>query len=301
MTNPYFNHTNLLARHTRVRADDVNNLLTGVADGFDLLPTPSQLQNAGLLFAADTGSADSLVVTMPITMTAYNDGAFIIVQVAATNTGAATINVDSLGARAIKTIDGNDPSAGDLTADDYVGLVCDETNTRWILFSFRRSLVTAINASVVAAALSESNAATSASNAATSASSAATSLATLVAMNLLAKSGGTMTGTLGILDTEETVSALSGTTPTIDVTAAQVFTLTTSGNTTFSVSNAPTGKAWCRTITITMGGSHTLAVTSANWGDEGAPSGLTLGDKVKIQLDGIGTTFEAMEVWRDTA
>jgi len=99
---------------------------------------------------------------------------------------------------------------------------------------------------------------------------------------------------------EETTDALSGTTPTLDLSTGNVFTLTTSGNTTISVSNAPTGKGWCATIHVTLGGAHTLAITGADWGDDGAPV-VASGDEIKISLDGRGTTFEAFVSWRKTA
>lgn len=118
--------------------------------------------------------------------------------------------------------------------------------------------------------------------------------------NAVAKAGDDMTGTLGAHDVDEDVDALSGTTPSLSVTAAQVFTLTTSGNTTLSVTNAPTGRAWARTLHLTLGGAHTFAITSADWGDDGAPD-LASGDELKIQLDGIGTDFTVAVAWRKTA
>jgi hypothetical protein len=109
-----------------------------------------------------------------------------------------------------------------------------------------------------------------------------------------------LVGNLSVKDVDEEALALSGTTPSLDVSAAQDFSLTTSGNTTVSVTNAPTGRAWVRTLTVTFGGAHTLAITSANWGDAGAPTAAS-GDVVVIQLFGVGTSFKAVVVWRDTA
>lgn len=105
---------------------------------------------------------------------------------------------------------------------------------------------------------------------------------------------------LSVKDVDEETSALSGATPTLSVSAAQDFSLTTSANTTVSLTNAPAGRAWVRTLTVTFGGAHTLAITSANWGDVDPPVGAT-GDVVVIQLWGVGSTFKALEVWRDTA
>jgi hypothetical protein len=51
---------------------------------------------------ATAGAANTYTVTTNATWTAYADGQSLVVQVNATNTGAATLNVDSLGAKAIK-------------------------------------------------------------------------------------------------------------------------------------------------------------------------------------------------------
>jgi len=118
--------------------------------------------------------------------------------------------------------------------------------------------------------------------------------------NALPKAGGTMTGPLVVLDVSETVSALSGATPSLDISAAQVFTLTTSANTTVSITGTTAGKAWVRSIILTMGGAHTFAITSADWGDDAAPE-VASGDELKIILDGVGSDFTASVSWRATA
>lgn len=57
----------------------------------------------------------------------------------------------------------------------------------------------------------------------------------------------------------ETVDALSGTTPSVDCEAGNFFTLTTSGNTTFTFSNPPaTGTAYAFVVKVVGGGSYTL-------------------------------------------
>ena len=125
-------------------------------------------------------------------------------------------------------------------------------------------------------------------------------MATKTATDYLARAGGTLIGTLSVKAVDETVVALPGTTPALSITAAQVFTLTTSGNTTLSITDAPTDRAWARTLYLTMGGAHLFDITGALWGDDGAPD-LASGDFLKIQLDGVGTTFSAAVAWRATA
>ena len=59
----------------------------------------------------------------------------------------------------------------------------------------------------------------------------------------------------------ENFVSLSGTSPTIDCSAGNVFGITTSGTTTFSFSNVPSsGRAYGFTLDITAGGTHSL-----NW------------------------------------
>jgi hypothetical protein len=72
----------------------------------------------------------------------------------------------------------------------------------------------------------------------------------------------------------ETYLALTGTAVAIDCTAASVFSLTTSGATTFSFTNVPstTNTALGLTLEVTAGGTHTLTwPASVNWAGGSAP------------------------------
>jgi hypothetical protein len=71
----------------------------------------------------------------------------------------------------------------------------------------------------------------------------------------------------------ETYSALSGTSVTIDCEAGNFFALTTSGNTTFTFSNPPTsGTAYSFTLKLTAGGTHTITYpASVDWAGGTAP------------------------------
>lgn len=76
------------------------------------------------------------------------------------------------------------------------------------------------------------------------------------------------------LDTYVTSAVLSGTTPSVDVSARDTYTLTTSGNTTFTFTNAPSGAdVRSFTLIITAGGTHTLTwPASVKWSGGVAPS-----------------------------
>ncbi|WP_068305913.1 hypothetical protein [Pararhodobacter sp. CCB-MM2] len=115
------------------------------------------------------------------------------------------------------------------------------------------------------------------------------------AADYLALAGGTLTGPLKTLEAQETVSALSGTTPSVDLEAATVFTLTTSGNTTFTFDNpAATGTGSAFTLIVTAGGTHTLTwPASVDWAGGTAPDAPASGETdayVFVTVDG-GTTW----------
>jgi hypothetical protein len=92
-------------------------------------------QKGTVSYAADAGAANTLVVTLAPAPTVYTTGMRIWVKVNATNTGAATINVNGIGAKSIKKITGGDPSPGELFATSIVELVYDGTNFLLLTFS----------------------------------------------------------------------------------------------------------------------------------------------------------------------
>ncbi len=79
----------------------------------------------------------------------------------------------------------------------------------------------------------------------------------------------------------ETYLALTGTTVAIDCTAASVFSLTTSGGTTFSFTNVPStsNTAIRLTLEVTAGGTHTLTwPASVKWAGGSAPDAPASGE-----------------------
>lgn len=91
------------------------------------------------------------------------------------------------------------------------------------------------------------------------------------------------------------VVALTGTTPNADLNLGEVFTLTTSGNTTFTFSNpVATGRVSAFTLRLTSGGAHTITwPASVDWPNASAPDAPLTGETdvlVFLTLDG-GTTW----------
>lgn len=79
-------------------------------------------------YAADAGSSDSYAVTLTPAPPAYFTGMVINFKANTVNTGAATLNVNSLGAKTIKKQYNIDLADGDIKANSIVTVVYDGTN-----------------------------------------------------------------------------------------------------------------------------------------------------------------------------
>lgn len=82
-------------------------------------------------FATDTGSADAYVIAPAIAAAAYTTGAVYWFKAANANTGASTLNVNSLGTKTIKKFTSSgvaDVAAGDIKQNQIVAVVYDGTN-----------------------------------------------------------------------------------------------------------------------------------------------------------------------------
>lgn len=180
MSNDYFNHTSILGAFTLARASAVNAIHAAIAAGFELLPDKLPLHEGRVTYAADTGAADAYAVALTLAPVAYVEGLRITFKVANSNTTASTLDVNSLGVKAIKRWDGNDLEAGDLLINSIADVIYNGTefrlvNPAGIVTIAAQAAASAAAASAAAALTSESNAATSESNAAASEIAAAAS------------------------------------------------------------------------------------------------------------------------------
>lgn len=87
---------------------------TGVGDSSSLTSYPStkQVQNGAFNYVLDTGAADAYVCTLSPAPSTYVAGLDIYLKIANTNTGASTVNANSLGAKDIKTWTGAAMTSG---------------------------------------------------------------------------------------------------------------------------------------------------------------------------------------------
>lgn len=79
------------------------------------------------------GTSTAHTITMSPAHTSYQTGELIIFKPGALNTGASTLNKNSLGAKTIKRMDGNDLQPGDLDTTRMAAVVYDGSN--YILIS----------------------------------------------------------------------------------------------------------------------------------------------------------------------
>lgn len=95
---------------------------------FTSLATDEDIQGGQKSYAADTGAADAYEVTLSPVPSALQAGQVVRFKASATNTGASTIDVNSLGPDDIKKNVTDDLEAGDITQNGVYTLVFDGTN-----------------------------------------------------------------------------------------------------------------------------------------------------------------------------
>lgn len=101
---------------------------TGAALASTPETTAGSVQKGTWLYAADAGASDTYAVTLTPAPAAYATGMMLFVKVNTGNTGAATLNVNTLGAKTIKKFGTLDLETGDLLAGVIYQFVYDGTN-----------------------------------------------------------------------------------------------------------------------------------------------------------------------------
>jgi hypothetical protein len=106
-------------------ADTWNDLVGVLMSNFEQVS--GRMKNE-TFYAADGGSTDTYAITLSPAPAAYQTGMLVIFKANTINTGAATLNVNSLGAKTIKKWYNQDLADGDIKANQIVACVYDGTN-----------------------------------------------------------------------------------------------------------------------------------------------------------------------------
>lgn len=158
MANDYFNFAvgSRLVRDTTARSADVNALIDSIEAGFNVLPATVAIHEGKVTYCGDdTGTVNTYLVTMPSTITSYTDGLSVEFKPLSTNTGAATLNVSSVGVKPLLRADGSAVAAGDIIANSILSLRYSDniiTNGAFIIQHSLPSIATAAAASAASAA-----------------------------------------------------------------------------------------------------------------------------------------------------
>ena len=194
MSNNYYTFTPRYTPGTKVRAEAANTQFDALVAAFDLLPSSSSALKTGkpTYAGATAGSGDAFTVTMPNTRLTNVAGDEVVFLANRSNTGAATLNVDGIGAVTLRKADGTALAAADITSGLIYVARYDATNTRFLLMSPSVSdtvgsaaSAAAAAASAAAALVSENAAAVSAAAALVSELAAAASAASSVPVTLV--------------------------------------------------------------------------------------------------------------------
>jgi len=89
---------------------------------------PSQVQDSKWNFAADAAASDAYAITLSPAPAAYATGQTFNFTANTANTGASTLNVNGLGAKAIKKFHDKDTATGDIESGQAINVFYDGTN-----------------------------------------------------------------------------------------------------------------------------------------------------------------------------
>lgn len=117
---------------------------------YNCIATDTWKLSSGDIYAGvDSGGDDTYAPTVAGFPAAYASGQTLLLRVTTANTGAATVNVNSIGAKAIKQTDGStDPATSAITAGNIIILTYDSTadsaTGAWILRSNSAANITGV-------------------------------------------------------------------------------------------------------------------------------------------------------------
>jgi hypothetical protein len=134
VTNPYYEFDPNFTPFTKARAGDNNIQFQSLQNAFDLLPGDSDaLTTDTAIFAPESGSGNSYIVTMPDTRTSNQDGDGVRFFATHTNTGSASLNIDGIGALALVNWTGTVLGGGEIVSGRLYEIRYDATNVQYVI------------------------------------------------------------------------------------------------------------------------------------------------------------------------
>lgn len=206
-------------------------------------------------YLADGGAANAYTVSVAAgTTVSLTAGLIIPFKPANANTGASTLNVNGLGAKSIKMIDGSDPAAGDIPTTGIVTVIYDGTN--FVLVNVNPAKFARLTGAAFTGAVSVTGGALTANGA-------------LVAAGDVTLSGGQMGGYFQWTSWNPSDLIGTGTNAPSGGAATQNTNFVSSVNSsgTVTATFAKAGKWRCRiTLGHTHGNAYTLSLVQASIG-----------------------------------
>lgn len=176
MANDYYENSVTLTPFDKAKSTDIDGDFNGIEDGFDRLPAPhanapgtkgfseayvnvagtdethatniKQIRDGGFFVGADnSSSANAYAITLTPAPAAYTTNMIVMFKVPTglSNTGACTLDCNSLGAKSIKSGDGGNPGANELYTGNYAWCQYNGTDFQ-LIFPSMASLSSPTNA-----------------------------------------------------------------------------------------------------------------------------------------------------------
>ena len=120
MANNYYVFTPDFIPGQKVASAEMNSQLSGIESGFDALPGVANAIVKGVAYrGTEAGSGNSYTITMDDTRTAYADGDRVLFKATHTNTGASSINLDSIGLISLVLADSSATGASEILSGRF--------------------------------------------------------------------------------------------------------------------------------------------------------------------------------------
>lgn len=219
----------------------------------------SQLQGSADKLLTVTGT-DTYVATASPALTAYAAGNLFSLVVPNTNTGASTINIDGLGAKAITRTGSTALVAGDMIATEVVIVVYDGTRFQLINANSFTNLL--VSGTLTYGGVTLTNAVTGTGKMMLDTNPTVTNYVESVVA-------------IGTVTSSSTLSLTNGTVQTATLTASTVCT--------FTMPTATAGKSFVLLLKQAAStGNGTATFTGVKWGTAGAPTITATAGKMDI-------------------